>query len=172
MKSRENSRRAWTLIEMTVVIPLMALLLSASAVLLTAVLRSHGMLWTDIQQCSARARLAVQLRTDAHGASSTESGSPQVCEFLLESGDTIHYEIKESSLHRELRQKEIAIEWEKFPLKGLSAAFAVDESQQRPLVRLTLESIPEGVKYSRPPRPSVLEAAVGIRSPAAGRPQP
>ena len=93
--------------------------------------------------------------------------------FLLERGATVHYEIKESSLHRELRQKETILEREKFPLNGLSAAFAVDESQQRPLVRLTLETVAEGVKYSRPARPSTLEAAVGIRNPlAAGRPKP
>jgi type II secretory pathway pseudopilin PulG len=173
MKSKANSRRGWTLMEMLVVIPLMALLLSASAALLTAVLRSQGMLWADIQQQSARARLATQLRTDAHGSSSAQSSSPQICDFLLESGETVHYEIKEASLHRELRRQDTAIEREKFPLNGLSAAFAVDESQQRPLVRLTLESVPEGLKYSRPARPSILEAAVGIQnSIAAGSVRP
>lgn len=170
---KTNSRRGWTLIEMLVVIPLMALFLSASGVLLTALLRSQGMLWADIQQQSARARLATQLLNDAHGASSAKSPSPQVCDFLLESGETVHYEIKESSLHRELRQQETIMVREKFPLNGLSAAFAVDESQQRPLVRLTLECVAEGVKYSRPTRPSVLEAAVGIRTPLdVARPQP
>ena len=173
MKSKANSRRGWSLLEMLVVISLTAILLSVSGVLLTALLRSQGMLSADIRQQSARARLATQLRTDAHEASSAKSPSPQVCDFLLESGETVHYEIKESSLHRELRQKETILEREKFPLNGLFAAFAVDESQQRPLVRLTLETVAEGLKYSRPARPSTLEAAVGIRNPlVAARPQP
>ena len=173
MKSKANSRRGWSLLEMMVVIPLTAILLSVSGVLLTALLRSQGMLSADIRQQSARARLATQLRTDAHEANSAKSPSPQVCDFLLESGETVHYEIKDSSLHRELRKNDTILERERYPLAGLSAIFAVDDSSQRPLVRLTLESVPEGVQYSRPARPSTLEAAVGICNPlAAARPEP
>ena len=171
MKSKANSR-GWSLLEMLVVIPLTAILLSTSGVLLTALLRSQGILSADIRQQSARARLATQLRTDAHEASSARSPSPQVCAFLLGNGATVHYEIKDSSLHRELRQKDTILEREGFPLAGLTGAFAVDDSSQRPLVRLTLECAPEGVQYSRPARPSTLEAAVGICNPLAARSKP
>ena len=173
MRASLNQRRGWSLLELLVVIPLMAILLSISSVLLTAVLRSQGMLWAEMQQQSARVRLAVQLRADAHEATDLKCPAPQVCDILLPSGETIHYEIKEKTLHRELRQKETVMGRQSFPLDGLTATFSVDESQERPLVRLSLESVTEVVKYSRPARPSVLEAAVGIRHrPESKGPQP
>lgn len=173
MRASPNNRRGWSLMELMVVIPLMTLVLSASALLLTAVMRSQGSLWADLQEQSARSRLAVQLRTDAHGARSARCESPQVCDFLLEGGEAVHYEIKESTLHRERRDKDAVSERESFPLTALTAAFSVDESQQRPLVRLRLATVPEEHKYSRIARPSVLEAAVGIRTPPpAGRSPP
>jgi type II secretory pathway pseudopilin PulG len=165
MKASAKSPRGATLIELMVVIALMTLVFSGSATLLTAVMRSQGMLWADIQQQSARARLAVQLRTDAHGSISVQSLSPQVCEFRLENGGTVHYEVKESSLHRELRRQDAVPEREAFPLNGLTAAFFVDDSRQLPLVRLNLESVSEAVKYSPIARSSVLEAAVGTQTP-------
>ncbi len=173
MRASLHQRRGWSLMELMVVIPLMAILLSISSVLLTAVLRSQGMLWADIQQQSARVRLAVQLRADAHNATDLRCPSPQVCDILLPSGEMVHYEIKENALQRELRQKEAVIGRQSFPLDGLAATFAVDESQERPLIRLSLESVAERVKFSRPARASVVEAAVGIRkSLVAGKSQP
>lgn len=173
MKASLNHRRGWSLLELLVVIPLMAILLTISSVLLTAVLRSQGMLWADMQQQSARVRLAVQLRADAHEATDLKCPFPQVCDILLPSGEAVHYEIKENALHRELRQKETVVGRQSFPLSGLTATFAVDESQERPLVRLSLETVAERVKYSRPARASVLEAAVGIRNrPESKGPQP
>ena len=47
--------------KLLVVLPLLAILLSWSAILLTALFRSQGSLSSDIQQQSARAHLAVQL---------------------------------------------------------------------------------------------------------------
>ena len=173
MKARSQHRCGWSLMELMVVIPLVAILLSTSSVLLAAVLRSQGKLWADIQQQSARTRLAVQLRADAHGATRVKSHSPQGCDFLLESGETIRYEIRESWLHREVLQKEAVVERERAPLNGLSGAFTVDASQERPLVRLSLESVPDGLKYSRLARSAVVEAAVGThRQSVTGRPQP
>lgn len=173
MKVSPKSRRGWSLMEMIVVMPLMAMVLSTSAILLTTLMRSQGMLWADLHEQSARTRLAVQLRTDAHAASSASCASPQVCVFLLAGGDTVHYEIKGDSLQRERRQKDLVSERETFPLTALIAAFSIDESQQRPLVRLSLKAVPELRKYARIARPSILEAAVGIHTPPpAGRSEP
>lgn len=173
MKVPPQSRGGWSLMEMVVVMPLMAMVLSTSAMLLTTLMRSQGMLWADLHEQSARTRLAVQLRTDAHAASSARCDSPQVCVFLLAGGEMVHYEIKESTLHRELSEKEAVSEREAFPLTALHAAFSIDESQQRPLVRLSMEAVPELRKYSRIARPSTLEAAVGMHSPLpAGRAEP
>ncbi len=173
MKASPKSRRGWSLMEMVVVMPLLAMVLSTSAMLLTTLMRSQGMLWADLHEQSARLRLAVQLRTDAHAANNASCASPQVCVFLLPGGDTVHYEIKGDSLQRERRQKDVVSDRETFPLTALNAAFSIDESQQRPLVRLSLEAVPELRKYSRISRPSILEATVGTHSPLpAGRSQP
>ncbi|MGI8981649.1 MAG: PulJ/GspJ family protein [Pirellulaceae bacterium] len=173
MKTSPQRRGGWSLMEMMVVITLMTVVLSMSAMLLTALMRSQGMLWADLHEQSARTRLAVQLRTDAHWASSASCASPQVCVFLLTEGDKVEYEIKGNSLHRVRRKADVVSERETFSLQGLSADFSVDESRQRPLVRLNLVAAPEFRKYSRIARPSILEAAVGIGNPPpAGRSQP
>ena len=171
MKALGKYRTGWTLLEMMVVIPLMALLLSASAVLMTSVLRSQGALWSQIQQESARSRLAVQLRADAHASSSAKISSPKVCEFMMSEVDSVHYEIKEDSLRREVRVKEEILERADFPLEGLAATFVLDETGERPLIRLTLKAAPEERQHSRPSRPSTIEAAVGLHRPA-GRSAP
>lgn len=173
MRAIPHSRRGWTLLEMMVVVPLMALLLSASAVLMTSVLRSQGALMSEIQQQSARSRLALQFREDAHAATGVTVGSPQTCDFVLNEVDLVHYEIKAGSLHRELRLKEEILEQAAFSLDGVAASFVLDESGERPLVRLNLEAVPQEMKHSRNSRSSVVEAAVGIHSPLpAGRPKP
>ena len=82
MKASPKSRRGWSLMEMVVVMPLLAMVLSTSAMLLTTLMRSQGMLWANLHEQSARTRLAVQLRTDAHAASNASCASPQVCVFL------------------------------------------------------------------------------------------
>ena len=173
MKAIKRCRQGWTLLEMMVVITLMSLLLSASAVLMTAALRSQGSLWSEIQQQSARSRLAIQFRADAHSASSIQVVSPKVCDFVLSEIDQVHYEIKAGSLRRELRLKEEILERASFSLEGLNASFTLDESGQRPLVRLNLEAAPEELKHSRVSRSSIVEAAVGIHLPApTRRPEP
>ena len=146
MRASPKNRRGWSLMELMVVMPLWAMVLSTSAILLTTLMRSQGMLWADLHEQSARTRLAVQLRTDAHAASKASCASPQVCVFLMAGDETVHYEIKGDSLQRERRQKDVVSERETFPLIGLSADFSVVESQQRPLVRLSLAAVPEDRK--------------------------
>jgi hypothetical protein len=172
MRTRRTFRAGWTLLELMVVIPLMALLLSASAVLMTSVLRSQGALWSQIQQESARSRLALQFREDAHAAGSATVSSPKVCELWMSEVDFVRYEIKENSLHREVRVKEEIVERADFPLEGLSASFVLEESGERPLVRLTMESSAEQRQHSRPCRPATIEAAIGLHQPPAVRSQP
>ena len=111
---------------------------------------------------TSRARLAVQLRSDAHGASNVMCDAPQSCGFTLEGDEAVHYEIRETVLHRELRRGDLVLEREAFPLTGLGAEFSLDKSLQLPLVRLSLEATPEPRKYSAVARSSLLEAAVGI----------
>jgi len=171
-------RRGWSLIELLVVIPLMTLLLSGSAILLTSLLRSQETLRSELQQQSGQARLATQLRADAHAASSVTSPSPQTLDFALAGGDTIHYEIKGDSLHRELRhERDLPVSdpaaRESYSVASLSAAFNVDPTHERPLVRLSLTAVPDETKYPRVHRSSAIEAAVGIRPKlTAGRSQP
>lgn len=159
--ARTTNRGGWSLVELLVVLPLMTLLLSTSAMLLTAVFRSQRSLSSDIQVQISRARLGVQLRSDAHAAANVNCDTPQSCGFTLEGDETVHYEIREAALYRELRRGDSVLEREIFPLTGLRAEFSLDKSWELPLVRLSLESNPEPRKYSAVARSSLLEAAVG-----------
>jgi len=171
-------RHGWSLLELLVVIPLMTLLMSGSAMLLTSLFRSQETLRSELQQQSGQARLATQLRADAHSANSVTSRSPQTCEFALAGGDTIHYEIKGDSLHRELRHASEPpasdpAARESYSLDGFSAAFNVDPARERPLVRLKLTAVPEETKFPRTNHSTAIEAAVGIHPMlTAGRAQP
>lgn len=156
-----RKRTGWTLMELLVVFPLMVILLSGAAILLTALFRSQGSLSSDIQSQTSRARLAVQLRSDAHAAMNVQCESPQSCGFTLPGDKTVHYEIKEATLHRELRRGDVVLEREQFPLTGLEGTFSLDKSLELPLIRLSLVSTPEVRKYSVVARPSLLEAVVG-----------
>ncbi len=158
----KRMRAGWTLIELLVVFPLLVILLSGSAILLTALFRSQGSLSSDLQSQTSRARLAVQLRNDAHAASRVQCESPKSCGFTLPGEETVRYEIQETALHRELRRGDVVLEREKFPLMGLEGTFSLDKSLERPLICLSLVSTPEVRKYSVVARPSLLEAAVGI----------
>lgn len=167
--TRSGSRNGWTLVELLVVFPLMAMLLSGSAILLTVVFRSQESLSSASQQQATHARLAVELRNDAHEAMSVQCESPQACDFTLGSAEVVHYEIKEQTLRREMRNGETVLMRESFPLEGLTAQFTIDRSPQLTLVRLHLKFTPEPRKYAVVARASLLEAAVGIRPARNGK---
>ena len=160
-KVTHRGRSGWTLLEIMVVLPLMALLLSASAMLLTALFRSQESLWADVQQQSTHARLAVQFRADAHGSRSARCDSPQHCVFTLDDGGMVHYEIKGHTLHREARRGEAVTMRESYPLTGLAGEFSLDSSGELPLVRLHFIATDESQKYEPVARSSLWEAAVG-----------
>jgi hypothetical protein len=141
--ARRTNRGGWSLVELLVVFPLLVILLSGSAMLLTALFRSQGSLSGDIRTQTSRARLAVQLRSDAHAAWSVQCDTTQSCDFMLPGEESSHYEIKEAILHRELRRGDVVLERETFPLTGLEGAFSLDKSLELPLIRLSLVSTPE-----------------------------
>jgi len=160
-KTLARKRAGWTLLEIALVLPLMALLLSASVMLLTTLFRSQQSLRNDLHAESTRARLAVQLRTDAHEALSAKCDSPQRCNFTREGGETVHYEITETALHRELRKENAVLAREAFPLTRSRAAFSLDEARELPLVRLTIQAEAEPRKYASAARSATWEGAVG-----------
>ena len=168
-KTVPRKRAGWTLVELMVVIALMTLLLSTSAILLTSLFRSQQSLANGLENQSIRARLGVQLRSDAHGATSAKCDSPQSCDFVLPSGEIVHYEMIEAALHRELRKADAVTQRETYPLAHGQATFSLDESRELPLVRLSIQDEPEPRKYASASRSSLLEAAVGTLPPKSGR---
>ena len=167
--SAEKSRPGWTVLEMMVVLPLMAILLTAAAVMLTTLVRMQKGLSDDLNQESSRARLAVQFRADAHGATGASCPSAEICDLTLADGRLVHYEIKSGRLHRELRSGDEVVERDSFPLTRARGSFALDASQSLPLVRLQLEAAEEPRKFSPVSRSSVLEGAVGALRSQPGR---
>ena len=168
-KTLTSKRSGWTLLEMALVLPLMALLLSASVMLLTTLFRSQQSLRDDLHEQSTRARLGVQLRTDAHAAMSAKCESPSLCEFSLSSGEAVHYQIKETALHREVRREGAVLEREQYPLANSRAAFSLDEARELPLVRLAIQADEELRKYASAGRSATLEGAVGTLYRQRGR---
>jgi hypothetical protein len=171
--STSRHRAGWTLMEMMVVIPLMVLLLSTAAMLLSALFRSQQSLGDDLQRHSTLARLGTQLRADAHASASAKCDSPQSCALACSSSETIHYEITQTAIRRELRREDAVSEREEYPLPRSAAVFSLDESRELPLVRLTIPGEVARGKYAHPTRASLVEAAVGTLRPAtSGRAAP
>lgn len=171
--STSRSRAGWTLLEMMVVVPLMILLVSTAAMLVSALFRSQQSLGDDLQRHSTLARLGTQLRADAHTSASAKCDSPQNCALARSSGETIHYEIMPTAIRRELRRENAVSEREEYPLPRSSATFSLDESRELPLVRLTIPAEVARGKYAHPTRASLVEAAVGILRPqTSGRAAP
>ena len=160
-------RRGMSLIEMLVLVTIMGVILSGSAILLTTLFRAQRSIWADIQQQSARARLCGQLRADAHAAASAKCDDEKSCELLLAGGSTVHYRIAQTAIHRELHAGDAVAHRETFPLAQSSAVFSMDKSLELPLVQLRLEPVAEPKSSSLRQRPMLVEAAVGASVQAA-----
>jgi type II secretory pathway component PulJ len=156
-----RSRSGWTLLEILVVLPLMALLLSGSAMLLTALFRSQGALSSDIQQESTRSRLAAQFRADAHWSISARCESGKECVFTGDDNQTVHYSVQETTILREERLGPEVTMRERYPLDGIAGEFSLEPSTALTLVHLDLKPVGEPTKYASASRLSHLEAAVG-----------
>jgi hypothetical protein len=115
----------------------------------------------------------MELRGDAHLAVRAKCEDDKSCELLLAGDKVVRYAVGATTVQREVREGEAIVHRETFPLSRVSAKFAIDTSQDLPLVQLRLEPAAEERKYALPQRSELIEAAVGASiSPRKGRSAP
>ena len=134
-----NKRPAFTLIEMLVVIAILSVVLMLSAATLIALFRVERQFAADMAHDRSIARLASQLRADAHSAVSAKANG--ACEFELSDGRSVRYAFASPAISREVRRGDQLEHRDSFVLaRHASAAFSLDASAQHPTVVLHIEA--------------------------------
>lgn len=161
-----KSRRAFTLIELAVVVSITSVLFALSATTLVALMRVERQCSAEVALDRAVARLAGRFRADAHAAVAADCTSG--CALDLGGGKTVRYSFSSPAVIRELCRGETIEHRDSFLLnKDASVLFALNADSR--LVTMHLSRL-----GSRPPLPAVpleIAAAVNLHGTAQLRPQ-
>ena len=168
-----RTRRGHTLVEVLVATTLFGVIFSTVGLTLHAMARSERQVGAALDADRELERLAVQLRQDAHQATSAsttdarEQTPPQsVLSLALPAGETVHYTLQSDRVERVLRHEQTVRHRETYRLPaGAVGRWQVQAERPVPLVSLVLEleqansSVPIGAGAWR------LDAAVRLFRP-------
>lgn len=177
-----RTRRGYTLVECLVVLTLTGTALGTSALTMHALSRAERQVREEFQDAGDLARLAVQLREDAHQALSARiesSGEPPTSANVLSlpapDDRIVQYTLQDANLERVVRQAGIVQHRETYGLPTATAAHWQVVSD-RPRLLVSLVWAPEPGRAGGPPGSAMgrLDAAVQVlRNPdAALSPRP
>lgn len=155
-------RSGISLIELMVAVTLVSILLSATAVLLTALFRSEVQLRGDLRQQTALARLNHQFRADAHAAAAC--AVTDRCVLTRRDGLSIEYAWQAPRLTRRVLREETVELQDAFELSGEARLrFSREDVGSRQLVQMTIEpgETPPR-RYATAVRRTSIEAVVDL----------
>jgi prepilin-type N-terminal cleavage/methylation domain-containing protein len=161
-----RGRMGYSLVEMLVVISVMAVLASCTAVALHGMYRADRAARRELEASASISRLAARLRTDAHAAASAEVNEGLLTLKLGEAG-SVSYELAAGRVERLVRQDDKIEHRDAFRLAVDAAGqWHVAKQEGATFVSLQLERS-EG-------KPSRIDAQVGRarRFESAGEPMP
>lgn len=175
-----RTRRGHTLLECTVAFALFGTILSTVGLTLHAMARSERRVGAALLADRELERLAVQLRQDAHQATSATATDVRdqkplqsALSLALPAGETVHYTLQSERVERVLRHEQTLRHRETYRLPAATGArWQVQTERPVPLVSLVLErdqspsSVPVGVGTCR------VDAAVRLFRPAARATKP
>jgi hypothetical protein len=155
-----------TMIEVMVTLTIVAVALAASTTTLAALFQLERQFRKDGEQHTALARLAAQLRGDAHQAESCQVG--QGCILALVDGRAIHYTPGPREVVREVRRGTALEHRDTFRLAA-AATISLEEITESGgrLVRLRIRPAGPPVKGSPPATSATIDAAIGLARPEA-----
>ena len=134
------SRRAFTLMEMLVVLTVGSVMLGISVGMLHLLLRSEQTGRDRVHRAAVSARLAEQFRADAAAAlRQVPIEAPALCQFILPGDRTVTYRALPEEVRREERIAERPVRQESYSLPdGYSVAVAVEGEADPPLASLVV----------------------------------
>jgi type II secretory pathway pseudopilin PulG len=150
-----------TMVELIVVMTILGVVLASSTTTLAALFQLERQFRKDGEQRQALARLATQLRGDAHQAQSCQPG--EACILKMPDGRAIHYTPGPREVVREVRRGTAVEHRDTFRLAS-AAAIRLEQLDQPGgrLVRLTIRSSGPPVKGSPPASSATIDAAIGL----------
>lgn len=166
-------RRAHTLVECTVALSLLGAALASVAFLMHATRQANRRVRDAADSAADLGRLAWQLRTDAHRASSAQIDNPAVVSFALPDHRHAQYALAARGVERVVRQGEAVRHRETFGLPAACAGrWLLRHGSGSPVVSLVLEPTSAGQSGEAAPCIRRVDAAVGLFRFPAQSPQP
>jgi prepilin-type N-terminal cleavage/methylation domain-containing protein len=159
----KRRRRGYTLLEVAIVVTILSMVVVLATTTLTTLFRIERQFAGDAAQSQTIARLASQLRTDAHAAISTTTA--EGCELALADGRTIRLAFASPAVTREVFRGDKIEHRDAFLLpRSATATFSSLPQDRGQLIRLTIAP-KEGVPSSRAPpvRSLAIEVAVNVQ---------
>lgn len=162
-------RRAFSLVEMLVVVALGSAILGMVGVCLQGMYRAEQRTRQQMTQHAALTQLGLQLRADAHEAVRAERTEPakpgDTAELVLNvrDGRTITYRADRGQAERTVQRGEQVVHHDAFRLPGVRVAWALETVGEQVLAAAVIGHAPEpGVTAGETVFEERLEARVGL----------
>lgn len=175
-----NHRNGHSLIECIAAFTLISAAFGSVTLALYGVSRADRRLRDELRAELDRDRLATQLRSDAHEATSvaTVGGqaaqtSPATVVLAMPRGRTASYAIQSRRILRTLSRDAKVVQHETYYLPAaLQATWQIDRKLPRPILSLAFEPDPTGIPGPTAPQPWRIDAAVGLLGPQPASSKP
>jgi len=173
-------RRGYSLVECLVAIALIAATFTAVAVATSGMYRACQRVGQESAVELELARLAAQLRADAHQAASVKlevpadsSATPSTLSLVEDGGRSIDYKLRGGQVERVVRQRDTVGHRDGYRLPGTFAArWQVERDRPLALVSLILDPGPLGTSGTLGFEAFRVDAAVGLLRPARAAEEP
>jgi hypothetical protein len=142
-------------------ISILSIVVGLSTTSLATLFRFRRQQQRDAEQAAALDRLSTRLRTDSHDAISASLDDGLA--LALTDGRTIRYATHGQRMVREVREGDVTVHRDTFPLPdNATTTFKREGQSPRELIRLTIgqSETPRFTRYL--PRTATIEAAVGL----------
>jgi prepilin-type N-terminal cleavage/methylation domain-containing protein len=148
-----NRRRAFTLIEVTVVLTVLSIVWLSVTTVLYTLYRADHRLRDDLQREQAIDRVSMRLRLDTHEANSarivlTDDGTNELV-LLVADDKSIHYGMEEAHLYRIVREGDAVLHRDRFLVGRATSEWTLHHGEEASLVVLTLTAVDKRTEATR-----------------------
>ncbi len=167
--TRKTSRHTgFTLVELLVVMTIFLLLLSSVALALASLFRAQGNLQDELVEANVMSRLAEQLRTDSHLATSAEvtgEDDAAALKLLLPDAATVTYRLQPTRIVRTANNKSSTEHRDVFRLLEGTTCQCVVSAGSPQFVTLTASYVPPELSSAvAKPRVHKIETSIGFHA--------
>ncbi len=168
MNRRTSQHTGFTLVELLVVMTIFLLLLSSVALALGSLFQAQGNLQDELIEANVMARLAEQLRTDSHLATSAEVTNEDevaVLNLFLPNSATVTYRLQPTRIVRTANSNGDVEHRDIFRLLEGTVCVCVVSAGSPEFVTLTTSYVPPDLASDvAKPRVHKIEASIGLHA--------